>query len=166
MNEIKLRKLKEKDAEFMLEWMHDVSVVEFLQIDFSSKTIDDCKKFIYNAANNVQNLHLAIVDNDDEYMGTVSLKHIKENSAEFAITVRKKAMKKGYAAEAMQHIIRIGVNELNLTNIYWCVSPKNIRAIKFYDKNMYTRIDKKDINFEVEYTQEQVEKYIWYKYEV
>lgn len=38
-----------------------------------------------------KNLHLAIVDENDEYMGTVSLKNIEEDKAEFAITVRKNA---------------------------------------------------------------------------
>ena len=40
-----LRKLKEKDAPLMLEWMHDSSVTGGLKADFASKTIDDCKVF-------------------------------------------------------------------------------------------------------------------------
>lgn len=43
---MKLRKLEEKDAKLMLEWMHDKSVVEFMGANFEAKTIDDCKKFI------------------------------------------------------------------------------------------------------------------------
>ena len=37
-----LREFKQKDAPLMLEWMHDPSVVENLQTDFGSKTIEDC----------------------------------------------------------------------------------------------------------------------------
>lgn len=35
-------------------------------------------------------------------MGTVSLKHIRDNSAEFAIAIRSVAMGKGISSEAMK----------------------------------------------------------------
>ena len=41
-----LRKLEQKDAEFMLEWMHDSSVVGNLKNNFETKTIEDCRSFI------------------------------------------------------------------------------------------------------------------------
>ena len=43
---MKLRELEKKDAELMLEWMHDRNVVHWLNTDFDSKTIADCEKFI------------------------------------------------------------------------------------------------------------------------
>jgi diamine N-acetyltransferase len=138
---MKLRRLELKDAELMLEWMHDPSVVENLQTDFASKTIADCEGFIISAQNGSKDLHLSIVDDDDKYRGTVSLKHIQNGSAEFAITVCKSAMGKGYSKYAMTEIIRIGFEELNLQSVYWCVSPENKRAICFYDKNGYQRVD-------------------------
>jgi diamine N-acetyltransferase len=138
---MRLRKLELKDVELMLEWMHDPSVVEGLQTDFASKTIQDCENFIVAAQDGSKDFHLAIVNDEDEYMGTVSLKHIQNGSAEFAITVRKLAMGKGYSKYAMTKIIRIGFEKLNLQFIYWCVSPENKRAVRFYDKNGYQRID-------------------------
>ena len=36
-NGIKIRNLREKDAEKMLEWMHDDSVARFFRKDFSKK---------------------------------------------------------------------------------------------------------------------------------
>jgi diamine N-acetyltransferase len=138
---MKLRKLELKDAELMLEWMHDPSVVKDLQADFASKTKIDCEYFITAAQDVSKDLHLAIVDDEDEYMGTVSLKHIENGSAEFAITVRRTAMGKGYSKWAMNEIIQIGFEKLNLLSIYWCVSPENKRAIRFYEKNGYQRID-------------------------
>jgi diamine N-acetyltransferase len=138
---VTLRRLQMKDAPLMLEWMHDPSVVENLQTDFASKTIQDCENFIIAAQDCSKDLHLSIVDDKDEYMGTVSLKHIQNGSAEFAIMVRKSAMGKGYSKYAMTEIIRIGFEELNLQSIYWCVSPENKRALRFYDKNGYQRVD-------------------------
>lgn len=35
-----------KDAPLMLEWMHDESVIKFMQTDFKAKTEEDSVKFI------------------------------------------------------------------------------------------------------------------------
>ena len=43
---MKLRSLELKDAPFMLEWMQDISVVEYMHINFAKKKIDDCESFI------------------------------------------------------------------------------------------------------------------------
>ena len=40
----------------------------------------------------------------------------------------------------MREIIKIGLEDMNLSSIYWYVDKKNQRAIKFYDKNGYQRI--------------------------
>lgn len=160
---MKLRKLENKDADRMLEWMHDDNVVEFMQADFKNKTIDDCENFIRTAQNDFCNCHMAIVNDNDEYMGTVSLKNIQNDNAEFAITICRDAMGKGYSKFGMNEIIRYGFEELDLVNIYWCVSPKNKRAIKFYDKNGYPR-HKIDAKFSGGgYTQEQIQRFIWYQ---
>ena len=137
---MKLRHLELKDAPLMLEWMHDESVVKDMQADFHSKTLYDCNQFIAASKDTSRNLHLAITDDNDEYMGTVSLKNIEEDKAEFAITVRKCAMGKGYSRFGMSEIIRIGLENMNLSSIYWYVNKDNQRAIKFYDKNGYQRI--------------------------
>jgi len=136
---MQLRKLKMKDASLMLEWMHDDSVVHDLHTDFASRTLKDAEEFIVASANDSSNLHLAIVTNTDEYMGTVSLKHIDRNksNAEFAITVRKSAMRRGYSWFAMSEIIRIAFEEMGLDCVYWCVSKQNFRAVKFYDKHRF-----------------------------
>lgn len=138
---MKLRMLEMKDAVNMLEWMHDENVVGELHTNFAEKTLEDCQNFIKVSKQSQENMHMAIVDDDDIYMGTVSLKHINKNKgiAEFAITVRRKAMAHGYAAFGMTEILKKGFGELGLRNIYWCVSKKNVRAVRFYDKNGYKR---------------------------
>ena len=156
-----LRKLIPEDAPLMLEWMHDPTVVEKLQTNFSAKTMEDCLHFIDAARDAGENLHLAVADNDGTYMGTVSLKHITGEQAEFAITVRAAAMGRGFARFAMDGILGIGLEELGLKRIYWCVSPENRRAVRFYDKNGYTRTDPEVLNI-TGYTPEQISAYIWY----
>lgn len=158
-----IRKLELKDAPAMLEWMHDPSVVENLQANFAAKTITDCQAFIRSCKDTSENLHLAIADDKDEYMGTVSLKHIRRDrkDAEFAITIRSCAMGKGYSAYGMAEIIRIGLEELGLNMVYWCVSEKNARAVRFYDKNGYRRISADKVD-PIGYTPQQINEYIWY----
>ncbi len=145
----------------MLEWMHDDSVVHDLKTNFLSKTIEDCLSFIESAQDDKENLHLAIADENDEYMGTVSLKHIGDDSAEFGITVRKCAMGKGYAPFAMKEIVQKGFEQYQLQSIYWCVDPDNKRAVRFYDKNGYKRIE---APLKVQgYTQEEKQRFLWYE---
>ena len=88
--------------------------------------------------------HFAISSDEDEYMGTVSLKHIdrETSSAEFAITVRKESMGRGYSWFGMEAIIEKAFSEFELESVYWCVSRKNQRAVRFYDKhNFHEAVD-------------------------
>ena len=134
-----LRELRIEDAPLMLEWMHDENVVGKLRAAFMSKTLDDCIAFI-NSSLSDSDIHLAIASDEDEYMGTVSLKNIEDSTAEFAITVRSKAMKKGYSWFGMEAIINKAFNELELESVYWCVSRENERAVRFYDKHNFHEV--------------------------
>ncbi len=158
---MRLRELKQKDAPLMLEWMHDPDLVKDLRRDFTSKTLEDCLQFIQLSKNFKEDLHCAIVNDEDEYMGTVSLKHIKAQKAEFGITVRRCAMGKGYAQFGMHSIIEKGFSELGLDEIYWCVSPKNDRALRFYDKQHYLRNNLPEKS--IYYSPEERNKYVWYR---
>ena len=132
-----LRKLELKDAPLMLEWMHDEDVTSCFRADFSSKTLEDAIAFIKSSWKNGEDLHLAIASDEDEYMGTASLKHIEESSAELAIVVRSSAMGRGYSWFGMETIIDKAFSELNLESVYWCVSRDNLRALRFYDKHNF-----------------------------
>ena len=136
---MKLRALKLEDANRMLEWMHNDDIVSNLGKNFKSYTLQDCKDFISHSQTDKSNLNLAITDDKDNYMGTVSLKHIIDNTAEFAIVLHPKAIGLGFARFAIHNILSIGFNKLNLKEIYWNVLKSNIRAIKCYDKNGYER---------------------------
>ncbi len=139
---MKLRRLELKDAPFMLEWMQDPDVTGKLRDDFQSKTMENCETFIMESWNQEENLHLGITDENDRYMGTVSLKKIRpqRSCAEFAIAVRRSAMGKGYACYGMAEILRTGWEEKHLSMIYWNVRKDNVRAVRFYDKQGYKRL--------------------------
>ena len=146
----------------MLEWMHDSFVVEKLQTDFMSKTIEDCNAFIENSQTKSDS-HWAIVDDCDKYMGTVSLKHITEETAEFAITICREAMGKGFSIWAMKEILRMGFEKYGLKDIYWCVAVDNARALRFYDKNHFPKVSFDVVKIAGGYTQEQISSYVWYQ---
>lgn len=140
-----LRKLQEKDAEYMLEWMHDSNVYSFLGKDFSSMTIEDCRRFIHASVEKPENgRNFAIVDSNDEYMGTISLKNIEleEKRAEYAISCRTKAMGKGFAKAASEELFQIASEEFGLELIYLYVRESNIRAQKLYDKLGFQKTEK------------------------
>lgn len=157
-----LRELKERDALLMLEWMHDEDVVRNLSANFANKTIEDAINFIKNSKNDKNNIHFAIANDEDEYMGTVSLKHIdlKKQTAEFAITVRKCAMHKGYSWFGMKKIIEKAFQEFNLESVYWCVSKSNLRAVRFYDKHKFHEVF--DISDEILDRYKGIENLKWY----
>lgn len=158
---VKLRLLQPDDAEGMLEWMHDPEIVRYMQADFSRKTLSDCVAFIAAAQEDGENIHRAITDEaDNVYLGTVSLKHIRKETAEFAILIRKRAMGRGYSSPAMRAILQYGFRELKLKKIYWCVSPENLRAVRFYDKNGFRRVQAPETP---DYTPEQRAAYLWYE---
>ena len=144
----------------MLQWMHDDKLVQYLRGDFPTKTLNDCIKFIDEAQVETESIHLAIANDQDGYMGTVSLKNIQNNTAEFGIAVRANAIGKGYATFAMKETLEYGYKERGITTVYWCVDPRNQRAILFYEKQGYQRSDAPEQAFG--YSEEEKQKYIWY----
>lgn len=82
-----------------------------------------------------ENQHFAITDSKDEYMGTISLKHISEadHNAEYAIVTRKKAHGTGLAERATMEILKYAFNDLGLHRVYLTVLSDNIAARKLYE---------------------------------
>lgn len=143
-----LRNLQIKDAEHMYEWMCDDTVLRGLQAHiFKNKTIEDCEKFILESNDEfvrTVNCHMAIVDENDIYQGTVSLKRIDHDhkDAEFALVLRKKAQKHGYAQTAMKEIMKIAFTKYDLDEVYWNVLKNNAPAIRLYKRGGYKMLEK------------------------
>lgn len=157
---MQLRKLEIKDLPFMKAWMVDKEIASMYRRNFSDITDCEIKTFILSSQNDKENIHFAIASDSDEYMGTVSLKHITEKSAELAIVVRSEAMHRGYAWFGMEEIIKKAFDEMRLESVYWCVNLNNKRAIRFYDKHNFHEI--LDIPKEVLERYKDVEQLKWY----
>lgn len=130
-----IRKLEQKDAVFMLEWMHDKDTTQNFRFPFAQATLESVTMFIDNSFSNL-NKHFAIVNEFDEYLGTVSLKNISEenHSAEYAIVVRNIARGTGAAALATKDILDYAFDILKLHKVYLNVLERNERARHFYTK--------------------------------
>lgn len=149
-----LRKLDYKDIPFLLEWMHDDDIIKIFQHDFKKETEESQKKFIDNSFTDTLRTY-AVVDENDEYLGSISLKNIDLDSsqAEYAVCLRKKCQGTGIAKEATKTILDIAFNEMNLNRVYLNVLEENIRAYKFYEKFgfIYEGTFKESINIRGEF---------------
>lgn len=133
---MRLRTLEYKDIPYMLEWMHDLTINCFFRFDANAQTYESVKEFIEVAQRDETNKHFAVVDENDEYQGTISLKNIDlENlKAEYAVCFRYSAHGKGYATFATDKILNYAFESLGLNRIYLNVLAKNGRANTFYKK--------------------------------
>lgn len=135
----KLRYLEDKDAAGMLEWMHAEETKKIFQKDMSSMTEDKVLSFIRAAGENTVDkgfMHYAVVNEADEYLGTISLKDIDNvnKCAEYAVSFRKCAQGTGAASYATSEILRFAFEELGLHRVYLNVLTTNLRANSFYKK--------------------------------
>ena len=137
---MKLRKLCKKDIPFIKEWMSDADINRQFKTDFTVYSFERIEKFIQDAQEFTYNRHYAIVNEEDEYLGTISLKNIdgKNQKAEYAIVLRKKAIGTDIAIKATHSLLSIAFNELNLNKVFLNVLSTNIRANKFYRKYGFT----------------------------
>lgn len=138
---IYLRELRVDDAPLMLEWMHDKDIQKNFKKNMLNVTLEKAEKFCENAAltdsiSNGQDVHFAITDETDKYLGTISLKNIDlENlTAEFAISTRKVSHGKGIAKSATGLLLKKAFTEYGLHRIYLTVFADNDSAIHMYER--------------------------------
>lgn len=134
-----LRPLELRDANRMLEWMHSKETMSYLQFDGDSKTLHDAESFIIQAqkADNDlkrKNFHRAIVDINDIYCGTISLKNIANTEAELAIAIHPDSVNKGMGKQAIKGMLEFAFSELGISKIYLTVRETNSRAIHVYEE--------------------------------
>jgi diamine N-acetyltransferase len=135
-NKMKIRFLEERDSIYMLEWMKDPKVNCFFRFNSENITLDKVIEFIKNSKYDENNYHFAIVDDNDIYQGTISLKNINNEAktAEYAIALRYSSQRKGIGLLATKYILDYAFNNLCLNKVYLNVLVNNFGAIKLYEK--------------------------------
>lgn len=131
-----LRKLELRDAQRMLEWMHDDIINQWFKYPFSEMTLEKVEEFIRSANELDESRHFAITNEKDEYCGTISLKNIDliNSSAELAIVLRHECHGTGMAEAAFNDILNVAFFSYSLHKVYLNVLCDNERAINFYKK--------------------------------
>ena len=134
-----LRKLEEKDVEGMLEWMQDPEIRKSFRFGNEEVKREDILKFIEAAETEPiegKSIHYAIVDEQDEYLGTISLKNVDllAKKAEYAISLRRKAQGMGIGIQATKKILENAFDKFELERVYLNVLSDNERAIHLYEK--------------------------------
>lgn len=137
------RKLEEKDVDGMLEWMNDSEIYENFRFSSESRSKENVLNFIREAVIEPidgKSIHFAIVDENDDYLGTISLKDINivDKNAEFAIVLRKKAQAKGIGTESIKRMLDLAFNKFKLERVYLNVFSENNKAIRLYEKCGFT----------------------------
>ena len=130
-----LRPLEAKDAPRMVEMMQDALTTKYLQIGGPDYTEATALRFIASTGDETAGVHRAVVDGDDVYQGTVSLKNLDmdKKEAEYAISMHPNAQGKGAAKAASAGILALA-KELGLSRVYLNVLVENERANRFYQK--------------------------------
>ena len=156
----KLRPLKKEDAERMVEMMHDAQTTRYLQIGGPSYTLETALHFIEQTSEESKNLHRAVVDNNDVYQGTISLKNIdhEKREAEYAISLHPDAQGKGAAKVATTRILELAFHHIGLGRVYLNVLEENRRANRFYENYAFRFTHTTEFNFHGE-----LKKLNWYE---
>jgi RimJ/RimL family protein N-acetyltransferase/dTDP-4-dehydrorhamnose 3,5-epimerase-like enzyme len=133
---ISLRSLKLTDSPLMLEWQHDPNLAQFFRRDFTRTTKKQVADFIARSHDDPAQCHYAIVNEDDEYLGTISLKNInqQDHNAEYAVALRQKAIGQGVARVATTQLLQLAFGKLKLHKVFLTVLADNQRARRFYEK--------------------------------
>lgn len=131
-----IRQLELKDAEPMMECLNDKTNTQYMLIGGKCFSYQDCVNFINSTHSDKNNINFAIIDENDNWIGTISLKHVdnKVRQAEYAIITAPHVHGKGYAYKATVELIEYAFTNLNLQRIYLNVTSDNLRAINFYKR--------------------------------
>lgn len=139
--EYRLRQLELKDCNGMLEWMHDPQINYLYTDKIRNATLASVRRFVEDAQELMKqgtSYHYAIVDERDDYLGTISLKNIEPvKGAEYAISMRGACLRKGIASWATREILRMAFEEMGLHRVYLNVLADNEYAGRFYIKNHF-----------------------------
>lgn len=147
-----LRPLKPEDAPRMVQMMWDAQTIRYLQIGGPSYTLETALGFIGQTKDESKHLHRAVVDENDVYYGSISLKNIdrQNKEAEYAISMHPEAQGKGIAAIATAKILEIAFGEQGLDRVYLNVLADNQRANRFYQKTGFHYTHSSTMNFKGE----------------
>ena len=139
---IRLRRLEIKDEQYINEWMSNPAITRYFRFANAPLDAKQIHEFVRNSYSPL-NKHYAIVNEMDEYLGTVSLKNINAipNAAEYAIVLRSSVHGLGVSTVATDLVLHVAFDELRLNLVYLNVLKTNVNAFHFYERFGFTLDD-------------------------
>lgn len=133
---MRTRELEPTDAAALLAWAQDPEGSRFFLGDTSQLRLENMQSFILGALLLEDQLHLAVLDEQADFAGLVSLKHIQPElgRAEFSIGLLPGAQGRGLAREAAADILELAFLELGLQRIYMYTDQENLATQHFNDQ--------------------------------
>ena len=129
----------------MLEWMHDPDSQRGFKKNMMGASLEDAKDFCIRSKHPDtikagDSLHFAIVDDNDEYLGTASLKDIdfENGRGEYSVTLRRKAQSKGVASAATGLILQKAFRELGLHRVFSSLYADNVHSKNLVERCGFT----------------------------
>lgn len=136
-----LRPLIESDVPFLMQWMNDLDVTQFLRTILPVSLQSEMEWFEKVSKQSSDSVTLAMVDKKTKALiGVISLGNIdhRQGTATTGTSIgNKKYWGKGYGTEAKMLLLEYAFRELNLRKIYSDVIGYNERSLAYAKKCGY-----------------------------
>jgi RimJ/RimL family protein N-acetyltransferase len=136
--QVRLRPISEKDLPNFVVWFNDPEVAQFMKRESGGFTLEIEQEWFRDtvcAADPAKQRFWAI-DTDGVHIGSCALNGDKPNQAAFGICIGdKNYWGKGCGKAALQEVLRIGFQEMNLHRIRLTVFTNNQRGMRCYEAN-------------------------------
>jgi len=137
---VDLRQVEEPDLPKLRDWRNSPYIRAYTR-EYRPLNILNQKKWLEYLFTDQSNIMFAIEKKEDkEVIGCCGLTYInwKEGHGEVSIYIGdQKWQEKGYASDALQHLLKYGFCELRLHRIYAIIFGYNEASIKFFEKNRF-----------------------------
>lgn len=133
-----LRPMEESDFNDVHAYSSDPEVVKFMQ--WGPNTEEQTRNFMnvclaHKTEEPRQTYDFAVVKNDGgEFLGSITLRVVKEKMGEIGYVYNPRAWGKGYASEAAEAVIRFGFDRLNLQKVSATCDPQNHGSARVLQK--------------------------------
>lgn len=133
MISVKLRKFEKHDVPNKVKWINDKENNQYLHYDLP--LVEEKTYAWFQTLENRTDRYDAVIEYGEIPVGIIGLLSIKDNRAEFYITMGEQQYKgKGIAKEATKLLLEYAFSELNLIEVYLYTEEDNIGAQKLFEK--------------------------------
>ena len=143
-NRVRLRPVERGDLPRFVEWFSDPDVRRYLDmyLPFSLAQEERWFENLVERVEKQETVMLTIETNDGAHIGNIGLFdiHWKDRQAELGITIGDKDYwNQGYGSDAIQTLLRVAFDEMNLHRVYLRVHADNARGISCYQRVGFQR---------------------------